>query len=296
MTHEIIERPFHRGHEEDRVAELPSRWNAADKAHGIEVAYDGSEVKFNGTPKQGFTNEGFAVRADKFMPKEVGIYYYEITILSKGRDSPIAIGFSALNVVNNRMPGWEPDSWAYHGDDGHAFCQSAPGKPYGPKFGSSDVIGCGVNFKSGTAFFTRNGHPLGNAFKDMKEEERLYPAVGFKKPGEHIRVNFGQTPFVFDIDGYVQHEKNLAQAEISNEDASYLHNSKQERLLQQELIAQYLAHDGYVETAKAFASEIRHNKRLLKGTSTNGHSEYREDPDALNRQSKFIFPGCNVSR
>lgn len=25
--------------------------------------------------------------------------------------------------------------------------------------------------------------------------------MGMKKPGEHIRVNFGQSPFVFDIDG-----------------------------------------------------------------------------------------------
>lgn len=59
------------------------------------------------------------------------------------------------------MPGWEPESWAYHGDDGHSFCQSATGKAYGHKFGLSDVIGCGVNFKQGTAFFTRNGVYIG---------------------------------------------------------------------------------------------------------------------------------------
>jgi hypothetical protein len=30
---------------------------------------------------------------------------------------------------------------------------------------------------------------------------KLFPSVGMKKSGEHIRVNFGQSPFVFDIDG-----------------------------------------------------------------------------------------------
>ena len=43
----------------------------------------------------------------------------------------------------------------------------------------------------------------GTAFKDIKSD-RLYPSVGMKKPGEHLRVNFGQMPFVYDIDGMVE--------------------------------------------------------------------------------------------
>lgn len=35
------------------------------------------------------------------------------------------------------------------------------------------------------------------AFRDIKG--KLYPTIGVKKPGEHIRVNFGQRPFIFDI-------------------------------------------------------------------------------------------------
>ncbi len=40
---------------------------------------------------------------------------------------------------------------------------------------------------------------LGNAFRDVKG--KLYPSIGMKGPGEEIKANFGQTPFVFDIDG-----------------------------------------------------------------------------------------------
>lgn len=61
----------------------------------------------------------------------------------------------------NRLPGWETDSWAYHGDDGYSFSQTASGKNYGPKFGFGDVIGCGINYRTGTAFFTKNGVHLG---------------------------------------------------------------------------------------------------------------------------------------
>ena len=73
----------------------------------------------------------------------------------------IGVGFSGPKVVLSRIPGWEPESYAYHGDDGQCFSNTTSGKPYGPKFGTLDVIGCGINFRTGTAFFTKNGHYIG---------------------------------------------------------------------------------------------------------------------------------------
>ena len=69
----------------------------------------------------------------------------------------IGVGFSSSKVSLGKLPGWEADSWAYHGDDGKSFSGHLSGKTYGPKFTSGDVIGCGVNFLTGTAFFTKNG-------------------------------------------------------------------------------------------------------------------------------------------
>lgn len=181
MTHEIIERPFRPAPVEETLADIPTRLSANTKAPGIEIAYDGSEAKYNGLGKDRPSDEASSIRADRPMPREVGVYYYEVTVLSKGRDryifhldetrrrrctclqeySPIAIGFSLEPATLHRMPGWEPESWAYHGDDGHSFCQTATGKGYGAKFGTSDVIGCGVNFRTGIAFFTKNGSYIG---------------------------------------------------------------------------------------------------------------------------------------
>ena len=60
--------------------------------------------------------------------------------------------------------GWEPNSYGYHGDDGHSFCCSGTGKQYGPTFSTGDVIGCCINFINGSCFYTKNGAYLGNLF------------------------------------------------------------------------------------------------------------------------------------
>ncbi|KAF2091266.1 ran-binding protein [Saccharata proteae CBS 121410] len=289
MTHDIIERaPPAASHSEDKVRSWPTRWNDADKFNGLDLLKDGMEVKFGGLSKS--HDEAPAVRSDHPMPKQCGIYYYEVTVLSKGKDGSygrlIGIGFSGANVDLNRLPGWEPHSWAYHGDDGFSFCCTASGKSYGPKFTSLDVIGCGVNFKNKSAFFTKNGVYLGTAFRNLPTDKDLFPAVGVKKAGEHLRVNFGQTPFVFDIDNMVKQEQLQIQREISNTSVTALRAPLDETSLIHELIAQYLAHDGYVDTARAFAAEAREESRALttSGASTVKDLEPEEDIDAINRQ------------
>ena len=148
--------------EEDTSRSLPSRWSEEDRATGLEVLADGTEVRFNGVLKG--PDEAASVRADHYMPREVGIYYYEVTVLSrshKGDGNMLAVGFAARKNPVSRLPGWEPESWAYHGDDGSLYNGSSNGKLWGPRFGSMDVIGCGFNFRTGNIFFTRNGLSLG---------------------------------------------------------------------------------------------------------------------------------------
>lgn len=171
VVHDVVERHPSPALNE-RLHHLPSRWNDEDKWTGIEILGDGMEVRFNGVTKT--TDDAAAVRSDCFMPKEVGIYYFEVTLLSRAKDGLVGIGFSTSKVQLNRLPGWESESYAYHGDDGCVFTSSSTGKVYGPRYCSQDVIGCGINFRTGTCFFTKNGNNLGmysletcgNAFTD----------------------------------------------------------------------------------------------------------------------------------
>lgn len=82
MTHDIIERapPYI----EETVPPLPTRWNEADKFTGLEILADGAEVRFSGQSKT--HDEAAAVRADHPMPRQCGIYYFEVTVVSKGKE------------------------------------------------------------------------------------------------------------------------------------------------------------------------------------------------------------------
>ena len=106
------------------------------------------------------------------------------------------------------MPGWEEHSWGYHGDDGHLFSGPGTSKPYGPKFGTGDIIGCGFDFRTMSSFYTKNGVYLGIAFENVTGRS-IFPFVGFKTPGERLRANFGQHDFKFDIAQYYKDEKRL---------------------------------------------------------------------------------------
>jgi hypothetical protein len=212
MTYDLIEKapPL----EDETLAPLPSKWNNQDKHGALEVLSDGQEVKFAGPkPERDRDHEAYAIRADHPMPPQCGIYYFEVTIISRKREeygtpnnvsgqgsdtiyrSSIGIGFSSKTVPLSRLPGWEPESWAYHGDDGHSFCCQNSGKHYGPPFTAGDVIGCGVNFRTGSAFFTKNGDHLGSftpAIPRIKPRlERLSLLTQLKvPPSARSRANF----------------------------------------------------------------------------------------------------------
>lgn len=69
------------------VAPLPSKWNKDDKQNNLEVTGDGQEVKYSssrGTKDQ--DHEVCSIRADHAMPNQAGIYYFEVSILSRRRD------------------------------------------------------------------------------------------------------------------------------------------------------------------------------------------------------------------
>ncbi|MCJ1309478.1 hypothetical protein MMC25_003138 [Agyrium rufum] len=284
MTYEIKEsRP---PVEEDVIPPLPSKWTDTDQTGALKISLDGLEVKFVGEMKLG-DHEAAAARSDHPMPQQCGIYYYEVTVVSKGKDGLLAIGFSIPSAKLERLPGWEPDSWGYHGDDGRVFQGQTLGKVYGPTFTANDVVGCGVNFMTNSTFFTKNGNCLEIAFRDLKDTTKLFPSVGMKKPNAHLKVNFGHEPFMYDIDGLVaQQSKSKIRQDINHADVSLLHPPLKEDALVKELVAQYLAHEGYVETAKAFSTEVHSEQNALKRSpgTTSTEITMGDDNEAVNRQ------------
>jgi len=134
------------------------------------------------------------------------------------RHECVAIGLSTPSFrPHNRMPGWDAESYGYHGDDGGIFHGHGNMlREYGPAFGPGDTVGCGLDYARGRVFFVKNGVFLGYAFdvsrhmnmqnngskgsKKKGEEEvfGLYPTVGVDTECP-VFVNFGEYPFRFDV-------------------------------------------------------------------------------------------------
>ncbi|CAG8688833.1 4809_t:CDS:2 [Rhizophagus irregularis] len=119
------------------------------------------------------------VRSNYPIPDKVGIFYFEVEIISKGRDGLIGVGFCEKEVPLDRLPGWESKSFGYHGDDGNKFESTGTGAPYGPLFTTGDTIGCAINFFSKKAFYTKNGKNLGVAFQNLPGND-YYPTTIFE--------------------------------------------------------------------------------------------------------------------
>ncbi|KAG5986470.1 hypothetical protein E4U54_005403 [Claviceps lovelessii] len=291
LSHGVVERPPPL-EEDGALPPLPAQWNKDDMWGGIEIHPDGRSVEYIGSRSlHDRDQEASAVRADHYMPSQCGLYYFEVSIVyGKRDDTTIALGFSTKNSSLSRPIGWEPECVGYHGDDGRCFTGQHTGQIYGPEFNTGDVIGCGVNFLDHTVFFTRNGVNLGTAFHDVTRS-KLYPAVSLKKPRERVTVNFGQSPFVFDIDIMMNEQKRKIRTCIQNTDVSRLEPGLAETDLIQALVLQFLQHDGYVETARAFAEDIREQKEALNldpNVTVDGIN-IKDDEDANNRQRAYYF-------
>uniref|UniRef100_A0A8C5D013 RAN binding protein 10 n=1 Tax=Gadus morhua TaxID=8049 RepID=A0A8C5D013_GADMO len=278
---------------------LPRSWSPKDKYSYIGLSQNNLRVHYKGHGKN--HKDAASVRATHPIPAACGIYYFEVKIISKGRDGYMGIGLSAQGVNMNRLPGWDKHSYGYHGDDGHSFCSSGTGQPYGPTFTTGDVIGCCVNLINNTCFYTKNGISLGVAFTDLPPN--LYPTVGLQTPGEIVDANFGQQPFVFDIEDYMSEWR----AKIDSMIARFPIGERlgEWQTVLQNMVSSYLVHHGYCATATAFAratetmiqedqSSIKNRQRIQKLVLAGRVGEAIEEtqqlyPDLLEHNPNLLF-------
>ncbi|KAH8254725.1 hypothetical protein KR032_012001, partial [Drosophila birchii] len=225
---------------------LPRCWSPHDKCLSIGLSQNNLRVTYKGVGKQ--HSDAASVRTAYPIPSSCGLYYFEVRIISKGRNGYMGIGLTAQQFRMNRLPvGWDKQSYGYHGDDGNSFSSSGNGQTYGPTFTTGDVIGCCVNFVNNTCFYTKNGVDLGIAFRDLPT--KLYPTVGLQTPGEEVDANFGQEPFKFDK--IVEMMKEMRSSVLRKIDR-YPHLLETPENLMNRLVSTYLVHNGYSKTAEAF--------------------------------------------
>eukprot|EP00597_Dinobryon_sp_UTEXLB2267_P014789 CAMPEP_0170113988 /NCGR_PEP_ID=MMETSP0020_2-20130122/10357_1 /TAXON_ID=98059 /ORGANISM="Dinobryon sp., Strain UTEXLB2267" /LENGTH=177 /DNA_ID=CAMNT_0010340731 /DNA_START=532 /DNA_END=1065 /DNA_ORIENTATION=+ len=117
----------------------------------------------------------------------------------------VAVGLATkFFLKEKRFPGWDNESFGYHGDDGAIF--HGRGRQlgtFGPTFGFNDTVGCGLDHSKQSIFYTLNGKLLGTAFQNVRPNIELYPTVGIDAHCT-VQFNFGaDEPFVFDLRNYM---------------------------------------------------------------------------------------------
>lgn len=249
---------------------LPTRWSEEYRSPMLSVSADGRDLTYQGSPSNS-DKDAAAARTIFPIPPACGIYYYEVEVTSKTNSGKghISVGLVSRDFKLVRLPGWEKNSWGYHGDDGSSFAAEKTGTPYGPQFGAGDVIGCGIDFSQNRAFYTKNGALLGSVFDNIGKDCDIYPAVGLCHPGESVRANFGQDPFKFDIEDHVLQQRNTTWSRIQSapwmwpvadgdKDLTLASASTAETRVKSQindLVLSYLSHHGYARTTRAFEAQ-----------------------------------------
>lgn len=239
--------------------------------------------------------------------------------MNKGQKGHISIGFAGRDVKLSRLPGWENNSWGYHGDDGCSFAadKSGTGTPYGPTFGTGDIVGCGIDFTTHRAFFTKNGTFIGPVFDGIGRDIEIFPSIGLRHSSEHVRVNFGHEPFKYDIDYHVQQQQtsvwtkvlttpvnsSLLNACVPQRDNLVDSAEKapltdgQARRMINKIVLSYLEHHGYGKTLRTFQEQLGSSSTTSYPARTSDDhdvvmyspiKESAKDEDEMVRRTKVV--------
>ncbi len=114
--------------------------------------------------------------------------YYEVEVLLGGTYDQIAVGLTTdENYPIDEFAGYKDVSVAYHGDDGKCYI-GGQAITYGCRFGSYDIVGCGIT-QAGDVYFTFNGMLL--PLINLQLEGSVYPVISLRGKFTSVRINMG---------------------------------------------------------------------------------------------------------
>ena len=159
----------------------------AHRAHSIEVRYLGTSAQSHASDTVGVA----CANELRVWPCGDGasVSYFEVEVVDAGESGFIAVGWAPEDYpLRKRQPGWERNTYGYHGDDGRVYSATGYGRRFSTTFTTGQVIGSGLIRPRGsskaTIFYTRDGEMIGTPFTDVERPSRLRPTVGLHSPGE----------------------------------------------------------------------------------------------------------------
>lgn len=227
---------------------LPTHLSTLACGKFLVVSQDKLSVEYLGHKYGAHENDVGCIQANYPCPTACTIYYFELTVKDQGDKGLMAIGFTESGFKLGRHPGWEMNSFGFHAEDGRVCHGAIEGIPYGPRFGTHDIVGAGIDYAAQEIFFTKNGASLGAAVKGVRMENfangELYPTIGLHSPREKVEINFGQRPFLYDVEAMAREGRRERQEEVESESLplSVTHS----------VVRNFLQFYGYKDTLDAF--------------------------------------------
>nr|CAH8874422.1 unnamed protein product [Trichobilharzia regenti] len=192
------------------------------------------------------------IKADNPIPVSCSVYYFEVTVNVKSRSGLLALGVCSSRSSTNEWPGMEFTSYGYHSNSGTIYHNSKELPVSAPGFSETDIIGCGVNFVNNSVFFTKNGVFIGPVNAGKKLPHPVYPCIAFACPNCHVSINFGHHKFAFDIGQYISRERAVAISTAVDRKC----NDQLAYVTMRNLVATYLLHNGFLESAQALGEWV----------------------------------------
>jgi hypothetical protein len=81
----------------------PTEFNTSTHGPGLEICKEKLTLRYVGDGRH--SNDVGAVQANRPVPTSVLIYYFEVTVLDRGEQGKIGIGFSDKSFKVTRQPG-----------------------------------------------------------------------------------------------------------------------------------------------------------------------------------------------
>ncbi|XAR57461.1 hypothetical protein NMG60_11025614 [Bertholletia excelsa] len=247
---------------DEEQEEFPTELNTINISGGfLNVLPDKLSVQYTNVNLHGY--DVGVVQSNRPAPVKRLVYYFEIYVKNAGAKGNIGIGFTTEGFKMRRQPGWEANSYGYHGDDGFLYHGQGKGEAFGPTFTAGDTVGGGINYASQEFFFTKNGVVVGTVPKEVKGP--LFPTIAVHSQNEEVCVNFGKEPFVFDLKAFERQER--AKQQMMIEKMSLPQN------VSYGIVRSYLLHYGYEDTLKLFDMASKSSLPPISLAQENGFSE-----------------------
>ena len=98
-------------------------------------------IKFCDGPRVTETDDdACALRANRPIPYECGVYYYEVECINAGLEGFMSVGWMLRTTGLQRLVGWDKGTWGWHADDGMSFNQSGSGEEFAERWSSELVL------------------------------------------------------------------------------------------------------------------------------------------------------------